>query len=88
MDQSGERPIKRTRLSCRSCLRTLETPEPIKDWSLTTLKEKLIKIGGKVVGHGHYVAFQMTEVAISGILLAGMLQMILEPRPPAVVSTA
>jgi hypothetical protein len=26
-------------------LRTLATPEPIKDWSLTSLKEKLIKIG-------------------------------------------
>src|ERR1700730_1594288 len=26
-------------------LRTLATPEPIKDWSLTTLKERLIKIG-------------------------------------------
>src|SRR5262249_52974327 len=26
-------------------LRTLATPEPIKDWSLTTLKDKLIKIG-------------------------------------------
>ena len=25
-------------------LRTLATPEPIKDWSLTTLKDKLIKI--------------------------------------------
>ena len=30
-------------------LRTLATPEPIKDWSLTSLKEKLIKIGAKVV---------------------------------------
>src|ERR1700739_4473893 len=29
-------------------LRTLATPEPIKDWSLTTLKDKLIKIGAKV----------------------------------------
>ena len=26
-------------------LRTLATPEPIKEWSLTSLKEKLIKIG-------------------------------------------
>jgi hypothetical protein len=26
-------------------LRTLATPEPIKDWSLTRLKKKLIKIG-------------------------------------------
>ncbi len=29
-------------------LRTLATPEPIEDWSLTSLKEKLIKIGAKV----------------------------------------
>jgi Transposase DDE domain group 1 len=39
-------------------LRTLATPEPIKDWSLTSLKEKLIKIGAKVVSHGRYVVFQ------------------------------
>jgi hypothetical protein len=24
-----------------------------KDWSLTTLKEKLIKVGAKVISHGH-----------------------------------
>ena len=40
-------------------LRTLATPEPINDWSLTSLKEKLIKIGAKLVSHGRYVAFQM-----------------------------
>jgi hypothetical protein len=45
-------------------LRTLATPEPIKDWSLTSLKEKLIKIGAKVVSHGRYVVFQMAEIAI------------------------
>ena len=45
-------------------LRTLATPEPIKDWSLSSLKEKLMKIGAKVVSHGRYVAFQMAEVAI------------------------
>jgi hypothetical protein len=28
------------------------------------LKEKLIKIGAKVISHGRYVAFQMAEVAI------------------------
>ncbi len=26
-------------------------------WSLTTLREKLIKIGAKVVRHGRYVTF-------------------------------
>jgi hypothetical protein len=49
-------------ISAISC--ALATPEPIKDWSLTTLKDKLIKIGAKVVSHGRYVAFQMAEVAI------------------------
>jgi hypothetical protein len=29
---------------------------PCEDWSLTSLKEKLIKIGAKVVSHGRYVA--------------------------------
>ena len=43
-------------------LRTLATPEPIKGWSLASLKEKLIKIGAKIVSHGRYVAFQMAEV--------------------------
>jgi hypothetical protein len=38
-------------------LRTPATPEPMKDWSLTSMKEKLIKIGAKVVSHGCYVAF-------------------------------
>jgi hypothetical protein len=47
-------------------LRTLATLEPSKDWSLTSLKEKLIKIGAKVVSHGRYVAFQMAEVDIPG----------------------
>src|SRR5262245_7245329 len=30
-------------------LRTLATPEPIKDWSMASLKDKLDKIGAKIV---------------------------------------
>jgi len=63
-------------------LRTLATPEPIKDWSLTSLQEKLIKIGAKLVSHGRYVAFQMAEVAIPSSLFAEILQLIGELRPP------
>ena len=63
-------------------LRTLATPEPIKDWSLTSLKEKLIKIGAKVVTHGRYVAFQMAEVAVPRTLFAQILRLIAELRPP------
>jgi hypothetical protein len=46
-------------------LRTLATPELIKDWSLTSLKEKPIKIGTKIISHGRSVVFPMAEVAIS-----------------------
>ncbi len=62
-------------------LRTLATPEPIKDWSLTTSKNKLIKIGAKVVSHGHYVIFQMAEVAIARQIFQEILRLIVELRP-------
>ncbi len=69
-------------------LRTLATPEPIEDWSLTSLKEKPIMIGAKVISHGRYVAFQTAEVAIPRNLFADILRLIAELRPPAVTSTA
>jgi hypothetical protein len=68
--------------------RPIATPEPTKDWSLTSLKEKLIKIGAKVVSHRRYVAFQMAEVAIPRILFADILRLIAELRPPPFTSTA
>jgi hypothetical protein len=55
--------------------------------SLMSLKEKLIKIGAKVVSHGPYVAFQMAEVAIPRNLFADILRLIAELRPPPVTST-
>ena len=60
----------------------------MKAWSLTTLKEKLIKIGAKVVTHGRYVAFQMAEVAIPRDLFADVLRMIAELRAPVLAPTA
>ena len=56
--------------------------EPIKDWSLTSLREKLIKVGAKLVSHGRYVAFQMAEVAVTRRLFAKILRLIAELRPP------
>jgi hypothetical protein len=72
----------------RNILRTLATPEPIKDWSLTSRKKKLIKIGAKVVSHGRYVAFQMAEDAIPRNLFADILRLGVELRPPPITSTA
>jgi len=65
-------------------LRTLATPEPIKDWSLTSLTEKLIKIGAKLVAHARYVTFQMAEVAIPRQMFQKILRLIAElrPKPP------
>jgi len=45
-------------------LRRLALPMGVKHWSLTTLRERLIKIGAKVVHHARSVVFQMAEVAI------------------------
>ena len=39
-------------------------PLSVKHWTLTTLRDKLIKIGGKMVRHARYVAFQLAEVAV------------------------
>jgi len=66
-------------------LRTLATPEPIKDWSLTSLKDKLIKIGAEVVSYGRYVIFQMAEVAIAWQMFQEILRLIAELRllPPS-----
>ncbi len=52
-------------------------------WSLTTLREKLVKIGAKVVRHGRYVTFQLAEVAIPRALFAEILRQIdgLRPAP-------
>jgi Transposase DDE domain group 1 len=43
-------------------LRTLAMPKTAEPWSLTSLREKLIKIAAKVISHGRYVTFQMAEV--------------------------
>jgi hypothetical protein len=48
---------------------------------VASLKEKLIKIGAKVVSHGRYVAFQMAEVAIPRQMFQEILRLIAELRP-------
>ena len=56
-------------------------PKEVDHWSLTTLREKLVKIGAKVVAHGRYVTFQMAEVAIPRRLFAEILRLIDDLRP-------
>jgi len=63
-------------------MRTLAMPETAEPWSLTGLREKLIKIGAKVVSHGRYVTFQMAEVAVPRQLFADILLLIARLRAP------
>jgi hypothetical protein len=64
-------------------LRRLALPGPISHWSLTTLREKLVKIGAKVVRHAGNVMFQMAEVAVPRELFGQILGRIrgLSPAP-------
>ena len=57
-------------------LRRLALPRSVKHWSLTTLREKLIKIGGKVVTHARCVIFQLAEVAVPQWLFRAILERI------------
>jgi hypothetical protein len=54
-------------------LRQMALPKSIRQWTMTTLREKVIKIGAKVVCHARYVIFQMAEVAVSRELFAAIL---------------
>ena len=65
-------------------MRTLALPEEVAHWSLTTLREKLVKIGARIVRHGRYAIFQLAEVAVPRALFAEILRRIerLRPRPP------
>ncbi len=70
-------------MSACSHKRTLALPKEVECWSLTTLREKLIKIGAKIVRHGRYITFQMAEVAVPRELFRKILSLIdyLRRRP-------
>ena len=63
-------------------MRTLAMPKTVKRWSMTSLREKLIKIGAKIVRHGRYVTFQMAEVAVPRQLFQEILSLIARLRGP------
>src|SRR6266568_2493198 len=63
-------------------MRTLAMPKAAEPWSLTSRREKLIKIGAKVVSHGRYVTFQLAEVAVSRQMFAEILMLIARLRAP------
>ncbi len=63
-------------------LRQAVLPRAVRHWTLTTLREKLIKIGAKVVSHARYVTFQMAEVAVPRKVFKAILERIERLRLP------
>jgi hypothetical protein len=54
-------------------LRQLALPRSVRPWTLTTQREKLIKIGSKVLHHARSVTFQLAEVVVPRELFAATL---------------
>ena len=70
-------------------LRTLATPQVVESWSLTTLRERLIKTGVRMVRHARYAVFQFAEAALPRDVFAGVLDLINGLRgPPAGMASA
>ena len=63
-------------------LRSIELPEAMADWSLTSLQMKLIKIGTRVVRHSRAITFQLAEVAVKGPMIKAILTAIHRLRAP------
>ncbi len=66
-------------------LRRLALPRALKHWSFTAPREKLVKIGAKVVHHARYVIFRMAEVAVPKKLFRMILERIRRLRLPETV---
>jgi urease accessory protein UreE len=64
-----------------NCLRHLALPKTVKEWLLRTLREKLIKIGAKVVRRARYVTFQLAELLVSRSLFHKILEWIGRLKP-------
>jgi hypothetical protein len=58
----------------------VQVPMNMKHQTFATLRDKLIKIGAKVVTYSRYAVFQMAEVAVSGELFRLILNCIRWPH--------
>ncbi len=58
-------------------------PKEVEHWTLTTLREKLVKINARVISHDRHVTVQLAEVTVPKELFRKILSLIddLRPRP-------
>src|SRR4051812_28615494 len=79
------------RAASRSTASALQTfrrgwMDEVAQWLLSTLREKLVKVGARIVRHGRYVVFQLAEVAVPRALFATILRRIDRLRGPPVAA--
>ena len=55
-------------------LRTLALPKKISSWTLTTLRERLIKLGARLIKHARYATFQIAELVITSTTIEKILK--------------
>ena len=65
-------------------LRTLALPAEAAQWSMTTLRGRLVRIGARTVQHGRSTTFQLAEVMVTRGLFQQILTALaaLRPSPP------
>jgi Transposase DDE domain group 1 len=69
-------------------MRTLALPEEGQALVNDDVREKLIKIGARIVPHGRYVVFQLAEVAVLRALFAEIIRRIDRLRPESLLARA
>jgi hypothetical protein len=57
-------------------LRQLALPKSIHSWNLIIIREKLVKIGARMVTYSNYVIFQLAEVAVPHKMFVAILEWI------------
>jgi hypothetical protein len=81
--------LRATACNLANFLRTLATPHAVATWSLTSLRERLIKTGARLVHHARYAVFQFAEAALPREVFAGVPGLINGLRgPPAEAACA
>lgn len=72
-----------------NCLYALALPKEDEHSSLTTLREKFVKIGARIMRHGRYAVLQLAEVAVPRVVFAEFPQHIdrlrSQPPPPSAI---
>jgi hypothetical protein len=63
--------------------RRLVLPKRIENWSLTSLQQRLMKTGGRLVKHAHYYWLLLAESHLTRRLFGGMVRRIDALATPA-----